>query len=229
MSSSETPARCEASIASPMIRASSWLSQTPVTVGFSPIGGVGEQRLAEPPLIVGDEPGRDREDVPARAVVALEPDHLRAGEVALEAQDVVHVRAAPAVDRLVVVADAAQVPARLRQQPEPQVLDDVGVLVLVDQDVAEAPLEGGQHVRILAEEPQRLEQKVAEVDRVQGLEPRLIGLVERDRLAAGEGGRLAGRRRASGRGRGSSSRRPGSPAPGRASACRRGSRPAGPA
>jgi hypothetical protein len=43
------------------------------------------------------------------AVVALEPDDLGAGKVVLEAQDVVDLGAAPAVDRLVVVADAADV------------------------------------------------------------------------------------------------------------------------
>ena len=129
-----------------------------------------------------------------RAVVALEPDDLGAGEVVLEAQDVVDLGAAPAVDRLVVVADAADVfgrarrrlhglssgfgviPGRgrklaspesilavrghgfraralrrrprddggvcsaaraLRQQPQPEILRDVGVLVLVHQDVLE--------------------------------------------------------------------------------------------
>ena len=70
---------------------------------------LGAQRLAEPALVVGDEPGGGGEDVAGRAVVALEPDHLGAGKIVLEAQDVVDLGAAPAVDRLVVVADAADV------------------------------------------------------------------------------------------------------------------------
>ena len=70
---------------------------------------VGEQRLAEPAFVVRDEMAGGGEDVPGRAVIAFEPDHLGAGEVLLEAQDVVDVRAAPAIDRLVVVADAADV------------------------------------------------------------------------------------------------------------------------
>jgi hypothetical protein len=73
---------------------------------------------------------------------------LGAREVALEAQDVVDLGPAPAIDRLVVVAHAADVLAALGQQPQPQVLGDVGVLVLVDHHVLEAPLEVGQHVRI---------------------------------------------------------------------------------
>ncbi len=70
---------------------------------------VGEQRLAEPALIVGDEVRGGAEDVGGGAVVALEPDDLGAGKILLEAQDVVDLRAAPAIDRLVVVADAADV------------------------------------------------------------------------------------------------------------------------
>src|SRR5712692_9487415 len=49
------------------------------------------------------------EDVAGGAVVAFEPDNLGAGEVVLEAQDVVDLRPPPAIDRLVVVADAADV------------------------------------------------------------------------------------------------------------------------
>ncbi len=70
---------------------------------------VGAQRLAEPALVVGDEMRGGGEDMAGRAVIALEPDHLGAGKILLEAQDVVDLGAAPAVDRLVVVADAADV------------------------------------------------------------------------------------------------------------------------
>ena len=58
---------------------------------------------------MGDEMRGGRQDVSGRAIVALEPDHLRARKVVLEAQDVVDLRPAPAIDRLIVVADAADV------------------------------------------------------------------------------------------------------------------------
>ena len=70
---------------------------------------VGAQRLAEPAFVMGDQVRGGGEDVAGGAVVALQPDHVGAGEVVLEAQDVVDLGAAPAVDRLVVVADAADV------------------------------------------------------------------------------------------------------------------------
>ena len=73
------------------------------------VDAVGEQRLAEPALIVGDEVRGGAEDVGGRAVVALEPDDGGARKILFEAQDVVDLGAAPAIDRLVVVADAADV------------------------------------------------------------------------------------------------------------------------
>src|SRR3979490_2328807 len=56
-----------------------------------------------------DQVRRRGQDVAGGTVVALEPNDLGAWKVVLEAQDVVDLRAAPAIDRLVVVADAADV------------------------------------------------------------------------------------------------------------------------
>ena len=70
---------------------------------------IGAQRLAEPAFVMGDDVRRGGEDVAGRAVIALQPDHRSAGKIVLEAQDVVDLGAAPAVDRLVVIADAADV------------------------------------------------------------------------------------------------------------------------
>ena len=80
---------------------------------------LGAQRLAEPALVVGDQVRGGGEDVGGAAVVALEPDDLGAGKILLEAQDVVDLGAAPAVDRLVVVADAADVLGRARRLRRP--------------------------------------------------------------------------------------------------------------
>ena len=70
---------------------------------------LGAQRLAEAAFVAGDEVGGGGEDVAGGAVVALEPDHLGARKIVLEAQDVVDLGATPAVDRLVVVTDAAEI------------------------------------------------------------------------------------------------------------------------
>ena len=70
---------------------------------------LGAQRLAEPAFVMRDQVRGGGEDVAGGAVIALEPDHFGAGKIVLEAQDVVDLGAAPAVDRLIVVADAADV------------------------------------------------------------------------------------------------------------------------
>src|SRR3954452_1918328 len=102
--------------------------------------GAGTQRLAEPAAIMRDDPGGGGEDLGGRAVILLEPDDQRAREIALEFEDVADLGATPAVDRLVVVADAAEIFVLLRQEPQPQILGDIGVLVFVDQEITEAAL-----------------------------------------------------------------------------------------
>ena len=138
--------RCSCSMSSPIVRASSSPSQAAHGDLLARVV-VGPQRLAEPALVVGDQAGGGAEDMRRGAVVALQPDDLGAGKILLEAQDVVDLGAAPAIDRLVVVADTADVLLALGQQPQPQILRDVGVLVFVDQHVVEAALIVGEHVR----------------------------------------------------------------------------------
>ena len=70
---------------------------------------LGAQRLAEPAFVVGDQMRGGGENMSGRAVIALQPDHFGAGKIVLEAQNIVDFGATPAVDRLIVVADAADV------------------------------------------------------------------------------------------------------------------------
>ena len=91
-----------------------------VDLGVLGVGAVGEQRLAEAALIVGDEMRGGAEDMRGGAVVALQPDDGRARKILVEAQDVVDLGAAPAIDRLVVVADAADVDCCFRSRAAPR-------------------------------------------------------------------------------------------------------------
>ena len=135
------------------------------------------------------------------AIVPLEADDPGAGEVLLEAQDVVDFRTAPAIDRLVVVADAADIDApsggaasRLRalgQKTQPHVLGRVGVLVLVDENVFELRVVVLQHVRMFPEDADGMHEQIAEVARVQRPEACLVGRVELATPAVGEGARVA--------------------------------------
>ena len=81
----------------------------------------------------------------------------------------------------------------LRQQPQPQILRHVGVLVFVDQNEFEAPLILPQHFGLLAEQPDAFEQEIAEVGGVEDFQPLLKRLVEFQPLAVGEHGGFARR------------------------------------
>ena len=146
-------------------------------------GMLGPEGLAQAPLVRRDQPRGGGEDVRGGTVVLFQPDDLRAGEIRLEPQDVADLGPAPAIDRLVVVADAADVAMCLRQQPQPQVLRDVGVLVFVHEDIAEALLPLRQHVRVRLEDHHAMQQQVAEIDGVQFQKPPLVLRVKRRALA----------------------------------------------
>ena len=55
-------------------------------------------------------------------IVLFQPDHLSAGEILLEAQDVADLGAAPAIDRLVVVTHAGDVAPLLREQAASEIV-----------------------------------------------------------------------------------------------------------
>ena len=87
-----------------------------------------------------DQARRDGEDMPGRAVIALEPNDFRARKIAFETQNVIDLGAAPAIDRLIVVADATDILAPLREQPQPQILGRVGILIFIDEHIAKPVL-----------------------------------------------------------------------------------------
>ena len=152
-----------------------------------------EQRLAEASLVVRDHRGSGCKYMFCRAIIALKPDHLGARKVVFEAQDIVHFRAAPTIDRLVVIAHAADVLRTLREQAQPEILRDVRVLILVDQDVAELRMKIPKQIRVLLEDRDVVDQQVAEVAGVQHLQPRLVDFVTLDALAVAKQLRLVTR------------------------------------
>src|SRR3546814_13737920 len=101
-----------------------------------------------------------RSDVGAGTVVLLQADGLRAGEVLEELLHVLDLGAAPAVDRLVVVADHEylsrfSLPRVAGKQPHEAVMDAVGVLELVHQQLAEAMPVVRQQRRRVGQHPVR--------------------------------------------------------------------------
>ena len=71
------------------------------------------------------------------AVILFQLDDFRAGKEVGKLEDIAHRCAPKAVDRLGVVADRHHVVVGVGQQPDDVGLEPVGVLVLIDHDVAE--------------------------------------------------------------------------------------------
>ena len=149
--------------------------------GFA-IAGVGPQLLADAVRVVGDHRIGGIEDVGAGAVVLLQADGLRAREVLQEALHVLHFRAAPAVDGLVVVADHEHVAAVACQQAHEAVLDGVGVLEFVDQDLAETRAVMVEQRRVVAQHFMRAQQQLGEIDQAGAVAALLV-----QRIGAAQG------------------------------------------
>ena len=104
------------------------------------LAGVGPQVLAQALAVVLDDGVGGGQDVAVRAVVLLQANDVRPGVLALEFAHVANLGTAETVDRLVVVAHRKNVRPAPGQQLQPGVLQHVGILELIDQDVPEALL-----------------------------------------------------------------------------------------
>ncbi|MEA3219929.1 MAG: hypothetical protein OZX49_01025 [Immundisolibacter sp.] len=140
--------------------------------------GVGPQVLAQALAVVGDQGIGGGQDGAGGAVVLFQADDLDVRELALELAHVLHLGAAPAVDGLVVVADREQAGVRPGEVAQPGVLQGVGVLELVDQDVPEAPpVVVAQH-RLLHPQFVRAQQQFAKVHHAAALAGGLVAAVQ---------------------------------------------------
>jgi hypothetical protein len=102
--------------------------------------------------VVFDDLVRGLEDLAGRAVVRFEANDLGAVEVLVEGEDLRDVGAAPTVDRLIVVADDAQVSMFAGDGLDDVVLRTVRVLVLVDHHEAKAACELGANGFVFTKE-----------------------------------------------------------------------------
>ena len=130
-------------------------------VGPQPVGGVlvagGGGRAVEDGVGHGQDLGR-------RAVVVVEVHDRGRREAVPEAGEVAGVGAVPGVDRLVGVADHAQVGAVAPPRLEQAELEGVDVLELVDEQVPEAPALGGAERAVVLQGVGAQDQQVVEVD-----------------------------------------------------------------
>jgi hypothetical protein len=163
------------------------------------VAGVGPQPLVLAALVARDHRVGRGQDGLCRAVVLLEHDRGGLRVVPLELLDVADRGAAERVDGLIRVAHHAQLArldaafARADQFTDQHVLGVVGVLVLVDQHVPEAPPVVLGDVRERLQQLDRLHDQVVEVEGVRLRQAVLVDAVHLGDAALEVVGRAAGR------------------------------------
>src|ERR1019366_1813118 len=139
--------------------------------------GIGPELLALAREVVLHHGARRRQNVLGGAVVLLQANGLGVGVVVFEIQDVADIGATPAVDGLVFVAHHADIAMLFGEQAHQIVLGAVGILILVDHDVAEPPVVGLAGGIVVLQQADRLQQQVVEIERV-GVAQRFFVLLE---------------------------------------------------
>ena len=154
-----------------------------IVVGGIKLDGVadrpfGPQGLGQAPGIVPDQGVGGVEDGAGGAVVLLQANGGNVLELVDEGAHVFDAGAAPTIDGLIVVAHRHDMAGIACQQLEPVVLDAVGVLEFIDQDVPEpAPVVGEQRL-VAAQALQAAQQQFGEIDQAPFIAQRLVALVD---------------------------------------------------
>lgn len=130
--------------------------------------------------IVRDRRVRKRQDRLGGTVVLLKFVHLCIGIYPFESEDIFDLRAPPAVDGLIVVADDEEVPVHGRKAFDDLELYGVGILKFVYVDVAEPARKVGERLGVLLQKGERLGQKIVEIERVVCLQMRGVLFIHSD-------------------------------------------------
>ena len=117
--------------------------------------------------IAGDDLVGHFEDARHAAVVLLQLEDRRVGIAVAEGQDVLHLRAAPRIDALEIVAHRQQVAVARGDQVHEVALQLVRVLVFVHQHVPHALLVAGGDVGVFLQELEAVDEQVVEIHGVQ--------------------------------------------------------------
>ena len=132
-----------------------------------PVGVVGDERLLLALLVVVDERARRRAGSTSCCGSSAASVMTRAsGKSRSKSRMLLDVRAAPLVDRLVGVADDAQVRVIDATAAGDLVLGEVGVLVLVDEDVRKRASSSARSSSLCLQGQRRQVEQVVEVQRV---------------------------------------------------------------
>ena len=137
-----------------------------VQVELLPFPRPGPQLLPLAPLVIADHGVGRLQDVPGGAVILLQADGAAAGILLLKGEDVFDGGPPEAVDGLVIIAHHAEVFVPSRQGGGQQILQVIGVLILVNEYIAEFFLVILPYIIKLLEQAHSVEDDVIKIQRV---------------------------------------------------------------
>ena len=143
-----------------------------------PLVQLGEERLVVDMGIIGDQDVGALENTPLGAVVLLQLDEPQIGEIFVQQHQVLRLGTAPGVDGLVVVPHHGEAGPLADDLLHQLVLAGVGVLVFVDQQIADLVLPALAHLLIALEQQGRHHDEVVKIQRVVGHHLAVVTLVE---------------------------------------------------
>ena len=104
----------------------------------------------------------------------LKAHHFGPGKISLKAQNITHFRAAPTIYRLIVIPDTADIFMPPRQQPQPQILCHICILILIHQNIAEPSLVLRQNIRVGLKDCHHMQQQIPKIDCVKIFQALLV-------------------------------------------------------
>ncbi len=127
------------------------------------LAGIRPQGFFLAACIVGNHLIGGVQDVRRRTVILLQLDNRRIGIILFKIQNVSNIRAAPAINRLVIIAHNAQVMTFRRQKSHQLILRIVRVLILVHHNVTETLPIAFQYRRMVCQKGQRFQQQIVKI------------------------------------------------------------------
>ena len=151
-----------------------------------------EEEVMSSHLIVLDQMIGCFQDHRSRPVVLLHTDRPRIRIIRFKIKDILDIRPAPSVDRLVRISDDGDLAPRRGQAFHKPVLGVIRILILVDQDMLETVLPGLEDFGMFVEQDHGFHDEIAKITRLQAFHPVLIELINFSHMVLKKLDRLRG-------------------------------------
>ena len=141
------------------------------------VAQIGPEFLLEQLLVIGDQRIGRFQDAHRRAVILFELDDLELRVVARQPAQILDIRPAPAVNRLVIVAHGGKGGAHAGQLAEQAILASVRILIFIDEQITQPMLPFFQRFGKGLEQHDRQRDQIVKIHRLVGFQRRHIARI----------------------------------------------------